>query len=146
MPYQTSAALVKEFHLEKTDETHKNEGEATVVKVRQVKMGDKKLRDDLYAKFERRFDGQTVTVSQVVSLDDVQRKEVYLTLAGTNITAPDGKTPLFQFEGDRLKNEHDFNVAWATLDNDVAEEIHEKVMEMNPMWNPNLGETTSQID
>ena len=146
MPYQTSAALVKEFPLTKTDEIHKNEGDPTVVKIRQVKMGDKKLRDDLYAKFERRFDGNTVTVSQVVSLDDVQRKEVYLTLAGCNICASDGKTPLFQFEGDRLKNEHDFNTAWATLDDDVAAEIHDKVMEMNLMWNPNLGETISQID
>jgi len=146
MPYQTSLPLVKEFHLEKTDENHKNEGDPTIVKIRQVKMGDKKLRDDLYAKFERRFDGNIVTVSQVVSLDDVQRKEVFLTLADTNITTGDGKTSLFQFEGDRLKNERDFNMAWARLDQDVAKEIHDKVIEMNPMWNPNLGELGSEID
>lgn len=145
MPYQYSAPLVKEFHLEKTDEKYKVEGDPTVVKIRQVKMGAKKLRDDLYAKFERRFDGNTVTVSQVVSLDDVQRKEVFLTLSACNITTPEGK-PLFTFSDERLLDEDAFIKAWSKLDSDVAEEIHDKVLEMNPMWDPNLGETFSQID
>lgn len=146
MPYQFTAPLVKEFTLEKTDAKYNVKGDPTVVKIRQVKMGDKKLRDDLYAKFERRFDGITVTVAQTVSLDDVVRKEVFLTLAACNILTEDGKKSAFEFDNDRLKNEHEFNVAWAKLEPDIAEEIHEKVWEMNPMWNPNLGELGSETD
>jgi len=146
MPYQFTAPLVKEFTLDETDAKYGVKDDPTVVKIRQVKMGDKKLRDDLYAKFERRFDGNVITVAQTVSLDDVVRKEVYLTLAACNILGPDGKSPMFKFRGDRIENEHEFNLSWAGLDEDVATEIHKKVLEMNPMWNPNLGEPILQID
>lgn len=146
MPYQFTAPLVKEFTLDKTDMKYDIKDDPTLVKIRQVKMGDKKFRDDLYAKFERRFDGDVITVAQTVSLDDVVRKEVYLTMAACNIIGSDGKSPMFKFKGERLENEHEFNLAWAGLDPDVANEIHDKVLEMNPMWNPNLGESTLQID
>lgn len=141
MPYISSAPLVKEYTLDKTDSIYGVKDGPTTVRVRQVKKGDAKLRDDLYAKFERRFEGNTITVAQIISLDDVQRKEVYLTLAGCNILGVDGKTPLFIFREDRLRDENEFNAAWAILDPDVAAEIHSKVIEMNPMWNPSMGET-----
>ena len=146
MPYVSSAPLVKEYILDKTDKLFKVEGEPTTIKVRQARMGEKRLRDDLYKKMERRYEGDSVIVSQDVSLDAVLRKEVFLTLAGSNIIAEDGKSSMFVFDGDRLKNENEFNMAWARLIPSVADEILEKVLDMNPMWDFRLGEILSKQD
>lgn len=129
--------LKKEFVLEKSSgELGLEEGDTpALVTIRQGRQGDTELRNDLDAEFRREYDGRTVKVIQRISFDDLRRREVFLTLCACNILDEDGKSPLFKFENGRLKDEGEFTAAWSKLPPAVANEIHEKVMVMNPDWN-----------
>ena len=135
MPYVASAPIIKSFTLERTDKEYGVEDGPTTIMVRQATMREKAIRDYLYDKDVKRTfeeDG-AVSIMQDVSNNTVVRKEVFLTLAGCNITKAD-KTPLFKFVGDRAMDENEFNEAWGALLPLVADEIFEKVLEVNPMW------------
>lgn len=135
MPLTVSKPVKKEFHLAKTDERFGITDGATMITVRQAAQGDHELRNDLTAEFKREYDGTTIRVVQRISFDDIRRREVFLTLCACNIMAPGGKKPLFHFENGRLQDEVAFRSAWSQLDPYVADEIHEKVLEVNELWN-----------
>ena len=148
MPIKILANNTKEFPLKKSDKEFKNEGDATTVTIRQATQGDFEIRNDLFAEFKREYDGSAIRVIQRISFDDIRRKEVFLTLCACNILdypevaegekqIADDKLPsLFKFKDGRLTNERDFLVAWAKLHPTIANEIHECVLEMNPLWKP----------
>jgi hypothetical protein len=83
---------------------------------------------DEFVRFVQRF-----------SFEELKRLEVFLTLKGSNIEAPDGK-PLWNFGKDGFIKESDFNRGWAQLPVSVAQEIHDCVLEVNVDWQPLLGE------
>ena len=146
MPLILSHPLVKEFTLDKTDEKYGVTDEPTTVKIRQATMREKGIRDDLYKKMESTYSDAGVVVKQDVSGYSVLRKEVFLTLADCNILSEDGKTQLFSFKDDHVTNEVEFNTAWGQLLPDMANEIVEKMLIVNPMWNFSLGEAVSEPD
>lgn len=136
MPLILSEPLVQEFPLEKTDKLYPNEKDSkpTMIGVRKASNGDVETRNDLFAKFKRTFatDG-SFSIEQEVTMDDVRRREVFLTLTSCNITLDNGK-PLFEFENGRLKSEKKFEEAWAMLPPEAADEIHELVIKVNKHW------------
>jgi hypothetical protein len=134
MPIRLSTPLRREFHLVKSDKTLDVQDGATMITVRQATQGAHELRNDLWSEFKREYDGQTIKVVQRISFDDIRRREVFLTLAGSNILDENGKDPLFTFTNGQLTDERLFNAAWGKLPPVIAEEIHEYVLEMNPLW------------
>ena len=129
MPLNLEPPVEKEFVLEKSDKKFGNTGEPTTVLIGQAREGENISRADLWARYERRINkADEMSISQEVSPAIVRRKEVFLTLRGCNLTM-DSK-PLFIFP---LK-ESAFNSAWSKLDPFIADEIHEKVLEVNLDW------------
>lgn len=140
MPLNIQPPVEKEFILEKSDKELGNEGEPTTIKVKQATEGANIERMELWKKFEKVFEiGGDVRVAQEVSPAVVRRKEVFLTLTACNIMTGEGDKAhaLFSFP---LK-EAEFNRAWAMLPPIVADEIHDKVMEVNLDWSV-LGEAS----
>jgi hypothetical protein len=132
MPLKLSPAIKKTYRLEKSDEEFKSET-PTMIEVHIASQGQVETRNELWSEFKREYEGTKVTVSQRLSFDDVRRKEVFLTLAACNIETEDGK-PLFVFVKEHLADEAAFKKAWDQLPPSVANEIHEKVLESNVIW------------
>lgn len=130
MPLNLEPPVEKEFVLEKSDKKFGNTGEPTTILVGQAREGENIRRAELWARYERRLihNSDDISIAQEVSPAIVRRKEVFLALRGCNITM-EGK-PMFTFP---LK-ESAFNDAWSKLDPYIADEIHEKVLEVNIDW------------
>jgi len=136
-------ALEQSFDLPKTDALLENVGdtaEASKVTIVQATMGQHDKRMALWAEFKRSVtedaDGKEFfEVTQRVSPADVRKLEVLLTLKACNLEDHDGSI-LFKFP---LK-EKEFSLAWAKLPPLVADEIHEKVLALNPLWSGASGE------
>lgn len=142
MALKINPPISKEFELEETDRLYPPDEKdpdpeakkPTMVTIIQASTGAIAIRDDLFAVFKRAYktDG-TVEVTQRLSFNDITMKEVFLTMTGCNIRGlKDGF--LFKFENGRLVDEPEFKKAWAHLPPEVSGEIHEKVLEMNPVW------------
>ena len=144
MPIQLKSPLKKEFHLEKSDKELETDDGATMIAVRQATQGGHELRNELFSEFKREYDGAKISVVQRISFDDIRRREVFLTLCACNIMDESGKKPLFKFDNGNPTNEADFNKAWGKLQPVIANEIHEKVLEMNPLWNEGTVAVTSE--
>lgn len=138
MPIRIKVPLVENFILEKSDKLLENTGNPTIVKIRQASQGEEEERNALFALTEKRIhleDGMT-SYHTYISVDDVWREEVWLTLADCNIENEDGE-PLFQFKANRISMEkNEFKKAWGRLDPHVASEIIEKVHAVNQQWGP----------
>ena len=134
MPIKVQPPIIKDFTLDKADKAANNTKDPTIIRVRQAAQGERERRDKVYFDFKREYksDGE-VSVTQQISYNDVARMEVMLTLADCNILGLD-EQPLFKFKNDRITSEFDFLNAWAQLTPEVADEIHEKVLEMNLLW------------
>ena len=85
-----------------------------------------------------REQGKTVMKTNRGSAE-IRRLQVRETLVGSNLQDTEGqpvfKTFHFENESDILS----FNRAWEALDPELAKEIFEKILEVNPQWAP-LGE------
>ncbi len=150
MPYQFKIPTIAEFHLEDTDERLgiKDKKEFTKIWVRECTQGDNEQRNALFAEFRREFETRTDPISnekvetnaivQNISMDDINKLEVYLTLTDANLLdeTPEGEEPkpFFKFKNGRLTSRKDFDVSWAKLPPFIANEIHQKVLEKNPVW------------
>jgi hypothetical protein len=132
MPLKLVKPIEKEFVLEKTDKEFGIEGGHTTVRIRQASQGQCDARDVFRSDSTRIFDGNQLTVLQNFSSKRLHCREVELTLIACNIEDENGE-PLFSF----INGEVDpttFEERWALLAPLVAEEIHEKVLEINPFW------------
>lgn len=138
MALKLTAPIEKDFILEKSDKEYKNDGAPTTVTIRQATQGQHERRNQLINTFNREYDGISVTVSQNFSPEDLYRLEVELTLVGCNIDDVDDK-PLFIFKGNFVEPAS-FKKGWAKLPPIVAEEIHSKVLEVNPLWSSPLAQ------
>mgnify|MGYP001236361293 CR=1 FL=1 len=140
MPLQLTAPVFKTFRLEKTDEKYGDGGEPTTIQVRQATQKEHEERMQLFSILKREYEDErpdTMTLVQVLSLEELKRKEAWLTLAECNILDPQGNA-LFKFrKGDNPRIEMtmtQFAVAWGLLPPDVANEIHDRILEVNLVW------------
>lgn len=145
MPYRFKLPVNKDYHLEETDEKlgiTKDNGGLTMIQVRECTQGDNERRNELFAEFKRTLETDgTVVITQRISFDDIRRLEVYLALAGANLEdeAAEGEEakPLFKFKNGKLDGEEAFKKSWSKLPPFIADEIHKKVLDANPMWSAN---------
>jgi len=138
MALKLTVPIEKDFVLEKTDKEFKVEDNPTTIRVRQATQGQCEIRNGLLSDFTRVFDGDQLTVSQHFSPEELYRLEVELTLAACNIENNKGE-PLFIFRNN-VVDPASFKKGWALLAPLVAEEMHDKVLEMNPPWAGPMGE------
>jgi hypothetical protein len=143
-----SETYQKEFHLEKTDKEFEIYEDPTMITVRQATEDDIEAREALLSKTRKNIidyfikgyvEDETEEEIEDHSFlaplaPDIELFEVYWTLCACNITSEGGKKPLFKFENGRLRDEVEFRAAWSKLEPIIADEIHEKVLEMNPEW------------
>jgi len=144
MPITLKSPLKTEYQLIKSDEELGSGDGATTVTIRQATQGAYELVNKLTETVERQYDGATVKMLQKISFDDIHRKQIYLTLCGCNIMDETGQTPLFKFKDEGLVNENEFTKAWGKLPPVIANEILEKVWEMNPLWSETLTKTSGK--
>jgi hypothetical protein len=144
MPLQMTAPLYDTFDLERSDKQYDvDPTEPTQVTIKQARQHEHEARERQFSQIERKMnpnDDSSVSIVQNFAIEELRRLEVYLTLCECNILNEDGK-PLFPSikgkDHPKLKVTKDqFRKAWGTLPPDVAEEIHEKVLEVNPQWAP----------
>ncbi len=150
MPFKISDPVVQEFTLPKTDLKYGvDDSDPTTVMIRQARQHEHAVRQDQWSKFERRYSNANpdeVKIIQELSFEAIKMLEAYMVLVGSNILAEDGETELFPSKKDgkgHLKLEMtklQFEKAWGSLNSDVAEEIHQKILEVNPMWGGVSGE------
>jgi hypothetical protein len=141
MPKPINAPLEKVFPLKKWDES----GETTVT-VRACRQREQEAHDNLFAETTRIWDtgSETVQIKQKISTGEVVRTEVFLTIVDSNIIDESG-TPVFRFSTDSLGRSKlamtagEFETAWGRLPTELADEIHEKVREMNAQWGGGAG-------
>jgi hypothetical protein len=146
MPIQLSEPIYEDFILEDTDKRYKNDGDPTTVTIKKAAQHEHERRQDFFKRMERKFtpsddaDDMEVTLIQDLSQEALKKLEVQITMVGCNILDEKGK-PLFKFT---TRNGHPemamhpvkFAEAWGKLPPDVANEIHDKVVEVNFQWGP----------
>lgn len=140
MALKLTAPIEESFVLERSDKKFKNEEEPTRIGVRQATQGQQEQRARVFAEISRVIENEDIfgtaamSIRQSWSMEELKRVEVFLTLSSCNIEGPDGK-PLFRFNNGKLSmDEGQFRDAWYMLPPSVADEIHEKVLEVNLMW------------
>jgi hypothetical protein len=138
MPIKLKSPLEKEFPLEKSDAELGTTDGASLVTIRQATEGDYILVRDLTSEYKRSWDGKSIVSIQRISYDDIRKKQVYLTMSSCNIMDENGKDPLFKFSNKRLSSETEFNASWYKLPPVIADEIHEFVLQMNPLWDERI--------
>lgn len=138
MPFRKQIPLVKDLVLERTDKAYGVQGTPTSVTIRQATQSAHERRANLFANIVRELgkNDEMVRLVQRFSMEELKRIEVMLTLAGCNIEDENGSM-LFKFDSDGfIRDEAAFNRAWGMLPPLVAEEIHDKVLDVNVDWAP----------
>jgi hypothetical protein len=149
MPLKLSLPTEKDFVLERSDLAYGNDGEPTRVSIRQATQSQNEKRSHIYSEVTNVINRDPedlipeLQLRQHWSLEELKRVEVFLTLTSCNILDPNG-SPLFRFKMVNDKstldmNNQEFAIAWGKLPGDIALEIHEKVLEVNPLWDGPLG-------
>jgi len=123
----------------------------TVVKVRQATMHENTLRADLWAtasRIVRDPTGEELELKQRLSIPEVMRTEVWLTMVGCNLEDSEGR-PVFNFRRNAEGRDYltmkrgEFDDAWGTLPTDIALEIHRAVIAVNPDWGDGRAKTAT---
>lgn len=149
MPIQIKPTVYETFTLDDIDRKYGVEGEATFVVIKQASQAQHADRQKLFSRMERKFspddDPDEVTIVQELSNDELKQMEVWLTLCDSNIEDENGNA-LFKSKKDGKGNprldmsRQAFVNAWGRLLPDVANAIHDKVLELNIMWDSSSGE------
>ncbi|MHA2201259.1 MAG: hypothetical protein ACXABN_15385 [Candidatus Thorarchaeota archaeon] len=143
-----TAPTYETFTLDKADEKYGSMDDPTTVTVKQASQGQHEQRQSLFAKLEQRWnqlEPDEVALVQTVSMEEVKKLEVYLSLVDSNFENEEGK-PLFPTRNGKdgmpelAMSKPNFMKAWSKLLPDVAKEIHEKVLKVNPLWRGQVGE------
>ena len=145
MPIQLAPTLYEEFTLDEIDVKYGIEDDPTTVTIKQATQGGHEQRQKYFARMERVYKPELsdseFSVVQELSNDELKRLEIWLTLCGSNIEDAKGKVVFPSSKGNdgapRLNmSKTKFDDAYDLLPHDVAEAIHEKVLELNPQWGP----------
>ena len=148
MPLRLTTPIIKDFVLVDTDIKYGVGDESTKVVIKQASQMDNERRSNVLSKTTRLFDNETgltkFKLTSEWSMAELMRMEVRLTLVGCNIEDENGK-PLFKFkteEGVPVMDmtDREFERAWGKLPGDIAQEIYEKVLEVNFDWRNPLAE------
>jgi hypothetical protein len=147
MPYQLIARTEQTFTLERADKKYNPDGDPTTISIRQAAQGEHESRSNIFNEIIReiRPDVEADRLIFRYSKPTIDRTEVRLTMSSCNILGLSGK-PLFHFSNGKCDMTAEaFRLAWSELPPDVCEEIHEKVLIVNPDWafgdgGENLGE------
>ncbi len=67
---------------------------------------------------------------------EIKRLQVRETLTGSNLAYEDGSVVFKVFQPKTDKDIAVFNQCWEAIDPELAEEIYEKILEVNPQWAP----------
>lgn len=147
MPLQLAAPVYKTFELEETDKTYEVD-EATTVTIKQAAQYEHERRQQLFSTLERKFkelEPDEIILVQTLSTEELKRLEVWLTLVECNILDAEGEL-LFPSKENKdghprlAMNNAAFVRAWGMLQPDVADEVHDKVLEVNLLWAGTAGE------
>jgi len=153
MPYKAKAPETKEFQLKELDAREGiPEDQSTKVTIKQATMRQNAVRAELFSEFIRSYkDGEERYIFKL-PLYNLISKEIWLTMVACNIEGDPG-IPLFRFEtstrGPLMNMSYEtFLDALGILEDEVVQEIHNKVLEVNPHWiigdlpleEPSLGE------
>lgn len=119
------------------------DGEATIT-VRQATFGDNKQIADLTAKTIRRWSDREagpIELEQEFNYLEERALRIYLTVTNiSGILDDETSQPLFEFKEfgkvSRPKSKDNFFGALEKLPNQVVEEMHQCVLDMNPQWDP----------
>jgi hypothetical protein len=142
MPLQLKAKLERTLPLVRTDEAYG--GSETTVTIRQASQYQHEKRQEIFSNMRSKYsndgDGLMEIIQRFNALE-LHRLDVQLTLVDCNIIGEDEK-PLFKFRKDSKGRSYldmsdaEFEEAWGSLPVDIADEIYEKVLEVNPSWSP----------
>ncbi len=148
MPVKLTTPLEKDFVLERTDISYPSDGDPTKITVRQATQAQNERRSLIHSEVTQIINSQSalrdeLQLRQQWSIEELKRVEVFLTLIGCNIIDESGND-LFKFKTESGKSqlsmsENEFKKAWGILPPDIAQEIHEKVLEVNKTWAGPLG-------
>jgi len=146
MPIQMKVPMVKDYTLVKSDRARDiPEPESTRISVRQGRQEAHERRAALFSQvireMSRNESEDVVRLIQRFSFEELKRIEVFLTLTACNILDENGRD-LFKFNSQGHIAESDFNAAWGVLDPDIAQEIHECVLDLNVDWRFPAGEAS----
>jgi len=148
MPLKLIAPLYETYTLDRSDALYDNKDDPTTVTIKQAAQGEHEQRQSLFSRLEQKWNQLSpdeVSLVQTISMEEVKKLEVYLTLCDCNIVGFDDK-PLFPSKSDKDGNptlamsKSQFATAWAKLLPETAREIHEKVLLLNPLWRREGGE------
>jgi len=142
MAIKVMPSTTREFVLEESDKLYNEANEPpTRVTIRQASQGDAERRSNLFSKWRTSMNsaGEN-SLEQEFNYNAVKRLDVYLTLTDSNITNGATGKSLFTFKDGRLESQVSFDKAWDMLPVPMADEIHNKVLEMNPDWDLTQGE------
>lgn len=147
MPIQISESIMEDHVLVRSDKKFENTGAATVITIRKATQGDCEARNRLYALVAKEYsdNGETIRFTSNISVDDVNRKEMYLCLAACNLVGANEK-PLFKFKNNRIDGDDNyFMKQWGQLPEYIANEMIECNKKTNIQWSAE-GNASSEID
>lgn len=143
MPVKLVAPIEKEFVLERSDLLYGVESDPTKVTVRQATQEQNEKRSMIHSEVTQIINQKSSLTDELQfrqrwSIEELKRIECQLTMISCNILDENGKD-LFKFRTNNGRQELDmsdneFKRAWGKLPTDVAQEIHEKVLEVNLSW------------
>lgn len=135
MPFKLPVPVITRKRLEKSDAKF-GEGEpGTWVSFRAATQGDEESMAQYKNPTRREYTDTAVVLDSSITVEDVKREEVRLTMIACDIEAADG-SPLFKFENSKPMGTKEFFIAWGQLPPFVANEISEICRVANPQWGP----------
>jgi hypothetical protein len=149
MPIKLLSPIYKTFELTRADLKYGNEGETTTVTIKQARQHEHQRRQDLFKRLERQWntadDPNDIHLVQEVSMVEVYREEARMTMVECNIMGPDDKILFTSRSGkeghpELAMSKQQFDEAWGQLFPDIAEEIVEKIHDVNLLWGGPQGE------
>lgn len=142
MPIKLSAPIFKTFELTDMDKKYGSDGEPTRVIIKQATQAQHEQRQQVFATLERRYNDLSpdeTTLVQTANIEELKRLESYLTICECNMLNAEGEA-VFPSKKDKegipylAMNRLQFDKAWGLLPPDIANELHDKVLELNIMW------------
>jgi len=143
MPLKLAAPIEQEFTLDRSDELYGTDGEPTRITVRQATQAQNEKRSRVFSEVQRvmkaRTEDDSFTLQSNWSNEELKRTEAFLTLVDCNLLDENDKS-LFKFKKDKSGKQYldmsnyEFAEAWGKLPPVIANEIHEKVVEVNLTW------------
>lgn len=142
MPIKLKPPLIKDEFLEKSDKHFGIEPPEppTTIKIRQAAQGEEESRNSLFNLTQKKYESDgTISFYTKLGMEDVWKEEVFQCLMDCNIL-DDAGNKLFKFDKNgRLTSREEFYVSWSKLDPFIADEIIEKIHDLNAQWGPQGG-------